>query len=453
MIIAVRLDTSIRGRGYRLIPLPKPAPEIPIRGWLSKQFTWVFAAFVLLLLAVGLYFKTPKTSATSGIAESGALLNPLEVKDYVKRANAYLDRHQQADNALAIQLLERALELEPDHFQANISLSLGLTQSVTKFDAPFQRLIQSQALAQSLIEQYPERYEAWIAYAASLDGQGAVASAIEAYEQALVLNSDHTGAKASVAYLYMLHGELIKALKFNLEALEAPGNLHYINLQIARTLSLLGFDSAAEPWLQRTDELQPDNVFASEARAHFLMINGRLDDAVTVINDALERGVQRSGLWNQLGLISLIRNQHEDAKSYFSQSIEADQYNDSARIWLLLLPGQQHLMNQTEFETQVNQIRATIEAGIYWPAIYLNLANLQIAHGQYERAIDTLELLYPLGFRDHRQLVLWPSFRPILAHPRFQSIIAQIQRDLAQQRDQILRADWVPRNLLTAPLE
>lgn len=440
-----RYIESVRGRGYRLIPGPVPLGKKTKKTRPSVGLMSVML-LILIISVLGLqYFPTGSESVvTSNISSS------LTAADYIRQGNEYLDRHQQADNLLAISLFRQAQELEPNNPQVIAGHSFALTQSVTKFNASTRHLIESQALAEIIIDEYPEQHHGWLALAASLDGQGSVLPAIEAYEQAIAISPEHWGAKSSVAYLYQIKGDLVKALQLSLEVLEHVDELHYLSLQLGETLRLLGFDLAAEPWFQRTDELKPDNVFAAENRAQFLLVNRRINEAETVIDHALQRGLQRAELWMQLGLINLLRDDDVVASECFSQALQVDPENLQAMIWRQVIQIRQGNLSQQAYLQMITVIQASIDNGDTWPTGYLQMANLQAAYGDYDAALHNIAQLYEAGFRDHRLLMLWPTFSPILADERFQVELHRIEQDIARQRDAVLRAEWVPRSLLSA---
>lgn len=438
-----RYIESVRGQGYRLIPVPVPISKKTG----SSRFSLGLAAALLLILVMAVF--TVRYLSTEPKPVSTTNISALTAADYIRQGNEYLNRHQQADNSLAISLFRQAQELEPDNLHAIAGLSFALTQSVTKFNAPGERLVESQALAESMIETYPEQHDGWLALAASLDGQGSVVPAIEAYEQAIAIAPEHWGAKASVAYLYQVHGDLVKALQLNLEVLEHADQLHYLNLQMGETLRLLGFDLAAEPWFQRTDELQPDNVYAAENRARFLLVNRRINEAEAVINNALERGLQRSELWMELGLISLLRNNETAATESFNKALQVDPENGQANTWRKVMQARGGELSEQDYQMAIAAIQTNIKNGDTWPTTYLQMANLQAAYGDFDAALVTLTQLFQAGFRDHRLLMLWPSFAPILTDEGFQVELHRIEQDIAHQRDAVLKADWVPRSLLS----
>jgi len=434
---------TVRNRGYRLVPVPVGNSKASRRGYLYSMF---LMTLLLLAGAWGWYYFAVKQPIELTRHISGTT----SAEDYIQQATEYLNRHQQADNGLAITLFRQALALQPDNLQATTGLSMALTQSVTKFNATAQRLDEAQALAKQAVAKYPQQHNSWLALAASLDGQGSVALAIEAYQQALTISPEHIGAKASVAYLYQIRGELVKALRLNLEVFDSAEQLHYLHLQIAQVLSLLGFDPAAEPWLERTDELQPDNVFAAESRAHFLLVNHRFDEAEQVLKAALSRGVQRAELWLKLGLIYLINGRFSVAEDSFNQALQVEPERTLAQTWKTIMIALQGELDEELYQHELNTIHAQIAAGNSWPDIYLLLASLQAAYGDDAAALDTIELLFSAGFRDYRALALWPTFSSLLSDQRFQTVINQMQQDITNQRDAVLRADWVPRQLLFA---
>ncbi len=436
---------AVRGRGYRLLSVPvKHAGNRHSNHFKAGLVTVILLALVIGVFSARYFSSQPPSELANSVAGSAT------AQDYIQQANEYLSRHQQLDNGLAINLFRQAIDLQPDNPRAVTGLSQALTQSVTKFNADQQRLYEAQALAEQIIANHPQLYNGWLALAASLDGQGAVVPAIEAYQQALSISPQHIGAKASLGYLYQVHGELVKALRLNLEVFGSADQLHYWYLQVAQILYLLGFDPAAEPLLERTDELQPDNVFAAENRARFLLVNRRFEEAEQVLNNAVQRGVMRSELWLELGLLDLLRDDLPAAELRFDQALQVEPENGQAQAWPLIIKAMRGQLDESQYQHKINVMQMDIQAGDSWPSSYLQVASLQAAYGDHSAALDTIEQLYPAGFRDHRMLMLWPTFAALLSDERFQSEIARMQQDIAQQRDAVLRADWVPRELLFA---
>ncbi len=438
-----RYIQAVRGRGYRLMPPPVAGKEST-----SQSRIWLAGAGVVFVLlgVAGTYFYRQDQP----IEQLSNIHGSTTVQDYIDQASEYLDRHQQADNQLAIDLFRRALALQPENQKAMAGLSMALSQSVTKFNAEPSLLIEAQKLAQQVISAEPHQYPGWLALAASLDGQGALIPAIQTYQKVLEIAPEHNGAKASLAYLHLINGELVTSLKLNLEVFNSEEEFHYLHLQIAQALYLLGFDPAAEPWLQRTDELQPDNVFAAEARARFLLVNRRFDDAEQVLSNAIQRGVRRAELWLEMGMIELLRDDLPAAQRSFDQALRIEPQNGQAQAWQLSLAALTGELQQSMYQQNLNEMQATIKAGDTWPNSYLQMASLQAAYGDHDAALETIQQLYSAGFRDHRLLNLWPTFTPLLTEPRFQNELVRIQQEVVRQRDAVLRAAWVPRELLFA---
>ena len=448
-----RYIESVRGQGYRLIPpvssIPTPQPRSRAAVGLTLTATAVLFAVILITFSISAWLpksqdaRPVETVAKAPIADANA-------DDFIRQANTYSSRHQQADNRLAIDLYRQALALEPQNPAAQIGLSQALSQRVTKFDGSTEDIQEAQQLAEALTAAQPENADSWLSLAASQDAQGRVPEAISAYEHALRLDPNNSRSVASLAYLYQISGQLVDALRLNLEAISSAEPLHYLNLQIGHTLMLLGFDPAAEPWLQRTDQLQPDNVFAAETLAHFLLVNQRLNEAEAVIESALERGVERSTLWQQLGLIHHLQDRPQQATAAFLQAQTIAPDDDRSKIWLMTLNAMHGELSASEYQTQTDHLEQRIAGGNVWPENYLLLAGLHAAYGAHDAALETLEQLYLAGFRDHRLLRLWPSFAALHSTPELQNILHRIEQDLAQQRDQILSARWAPRELLFA---
>lgn len=70
---------------------------------------------------------------------------------------------------------------------------------------------------------------------------------------------------ASAAHLYAVKERLADALRLNVYTWPARDELRFIGLQLARSLELLGFQTAAEQRYAEEFCLYPDNVFSTIA--------------------------------------------------------------------------------------------------------------------------------------------------------------------------------------------
>ena len=120
---------SVRGRGYALVPDVTAVDERPA----PRATRWIVAG---LLTAGVLTLVYARWAPIGERPVADVRTAPLSADELVGQADGFLARHRETDNELAIDLYERALELEAGHARALVGLSLALSQRVTKFNHP-----------------------------------------------------------------------------------------------------------------------------------------------------------------------------------------------------------------------------------------------------------------------------------------------------------------------------
>ena len=447
---------SVRGRGYQLVPevqteLPSNHPSIRR----SRRWAWVATAALLAACIAGWAYNHQRLPASEANGEA-LVTRPPDVADLLERAESYVGRQQESDNELAVELLEKALTLEPDHPDVLAALSLALSHQVTKFNRPEGVSERATLLARQAIELAPGHARAHQALGLALDSQGRITPALESYRRAHDLDADRNDALASAANLLQVRGRLAEALEANLQVLRSGDEPPYLEVQIGTTLSLLGFEETAIVWLDRARELRPSNVFAALTRAHLELSLGRLDEADRVAAAALGRGIRRAELWLVRGDVAWLRGDLDKARDAYGQAkaIRPDWGRVHTRLYVLavtpdLLSDHQQL---DEVRRRIAAIREVRAAGDVWPTSAIDEAGLNAASERWDEALQALDVAIDLGFRDAGLLVHDPTLARLQASPAFRQRLERIRRLVEAERRTVLAAPWLPPSFLAPQL-
>ena len=434
---------SIRGRGYRIVPevLSRRAATTSLgrRLWLSLA-----AAAAVVTATVLLWPEPPDSSRPAKTAYPS-------VAELVARADEYRARHQEADTELAASIYRSVLERVPDQVEALAGLSLALSQGVTKFNHTGAERDQALKLAKRALEVAPDHAGANYAHALALDSRGQVAAAIEGYLRADELGGGVSGL-ASAAYLFQVQGRLARALQANLEVYDRFPQAHYVEVQIATTLGLLGFEDAAVIWFERAHTLRPDNVFAALALAQFRLSGGRLDEAERVAEQALSDGIRRSELHAVLGHVAELRGLKAEAALHYRGAIEVSVRSCVAatRLWLLDPSDMGGDAGGICFGPPGRVFPAVILDDEY-PAAWVNAVVAYASGGDTEKALAFLDSAIELGYRDADWLLLDPLLQGLRSEPEFIRRIERIRGLLEEERAEVLSSPWLPEGLVAPP--
>lgn len=493
---------AVRGVGYQLCAEPRVLDSPPLAmssgsdSWRKRPvWPWAVLAASLILLAAGYAYLVDSNrssdhtgagvpvSAVSPPSEPSVLSQAdslaVDVADLLRQAREYQERGQADDNGRAIMLYRQVLAQVPDNRAAQVGLSHSLSQRVCLFNDSVALLVEAEALARAVIDQGQGR-EAGLddgqghgALAHVYDCRGWVDLALAQYARAIELSPEDAAYLASYAYLMMVRGELVDALEANLRAAQQQQQLHFLDLQLAHVLELMGFVDAAELRYRRTFELYPDNVFGNLAYPRFLYLQGRLQEAQQRLDEALARGVPRPGLYLLQAELALLRQQPEQASAALAQASEVNpqrsyattlhRLHDEKANWPVAadegsVPGAAPLTGSQpgapdtlpdDWKSQtMAEVLASVDAGNTWPDTWLQLALLELSQGQPEAALTALNEAVDRGFLDRNYLLISPWFAGLRTEPGFLNLLERISESLRRQRQTVLNASWVPSELL-----
>src|SRR6185295_4034572 len=412
------------------------------------------AIAALVAIGLGLFFVLSwygRAQIRSTAASTVATRAP-SVPELLARAGAYLRQHQESDNGMAIELYRRALRLEPKNPMALAGLSMALAHRATKFNGRGGEREQAVELAQRALALDPRLGLAHHALGLAFDSKGQVSKALAAYLQAADLEPDPTAALASAAYLMQIQGHLADALEANVHVARESGDTPiYLEVQIGLTLSLLGFDRAAEVWLERALELRPDNVFAPGAYAQMRLSQGRLREADEIAARAIQRGIRRPELPTIRGTVALMEGDEPKAEAFFRNALSIDRESPHAETCLLLL-ARRRSGNSAELEKQyrdeILNIRQGRMAGDEWPDGAIEEMLLEASFGDEDAALRALDTAIGQGYRDDDWLLLDPMLAGLRRNPEFNLRIETIRRLVEAERQRVVGAPWLPPEFL-----
>jgi tetratricopeptide (TPR) repeat protein len=327
-------------------------------------------------------------------------------------------------------------------------LSLAFSQRSAKFNQPIEWAGEAEGLARLAIAIDPTLAEAQYALGLALDAQGREKSALASYKRAVELDPRHLRALAAGAYVLKVRGDLAEALRWNLQLLQQDDSLHYVEVQIADTLAALELNPTAEVWYEKAVTLRPDNLFAATAYAAYRLSRGDLTGAETLIEQAVEAGVERPELFELRGHLAAMQGDTEQAREMYRQAIEITPRSSAAERLQVLAVREDPDTYGPEAVREIEQIDESLRAGIEWPPAAIDLAILATAIGDQSAAVAAIDRAIDLGYRDSAWLLVDPALADLREEAGFWLLIERIGERVAGEREAVLAADWLPPGFL-----
>ncbi len=194
--------------------------------------------------------------------------------------------------------------------------------------------------------------------------------------------------------------------------------------------------------LKANFELFPDNVFANIAWPHFLLSQGRAEEAGAALKLALARGTPHPALSRLQGELALLQGDRAGASAAFAAGQQLRPHQSLPATLAGLYAPQPP--SDAWLQQRLQRLKGD---AMGWSDAALEAALLAQQRGDVQAALKSLNAAVSAGFRDRAWLAATPLFAEVRRAPGFSALLARIDQDLAAQRKQVAQADWRPRDL------
>lgn len=288
----------------------------------TRRQTAAIGGAALLLFMVAGYFVVPKfwAAGVPGRAASAAKGSPIELYRQAREALAFPFRKGAADKA--IDLLRSALAADPTYVPAQAALADAYVEKYTYSpDEHWLRL--ARETAQSAVKQNDHLAAAHAALGNVLAVGGELDRADAELKRALDLDPRSITALVRLAQLRNRQEKPGEALDLLLKGAGIEANSWIVHQELGIVHYTKGGYSQAVAAFQRSRDLAPGNPRAYRLLAAAYHMQGRVDDAAEVLQQALEIEPSAS-IYANLGTLQFFRGRYQDAVSAFEKAVDLD---------------------------------------------------------------------------------------------------------------------------------
>ncbi|UCC82658.1 MAG: tetratricopeptide repeat protein, partial [Gemmatimonadota bacterium] len=399
----------------------------------------------------------------------------MEAYGYYLQAKEYYHRSErEEDTRSAMQMVEAALELDPEFAQAwAFSSSLHALLHWYYWDRSEERLAQARSAADRALELQPGMGEAYLAlgdyYYQFLDYD----RALEQYELARSVLPNDADVWAGIGWVRRRQGEFDEAINNLTKAFELNPRSAVLALNIGDTYRLVRNYAEAERYYDRAILLNLDwsRPYASKAML-YVYWQGDLEKAWAVLDEWRERS---DSTYQHYAIDLLFARRYSEVLEWLSsypsdvfagpdyfepkalsyaevyrlldRPEQALTYCDSARVILeaelLERPNDERLhsalglayagLGRKEDAIREGQIGVDLmplekEAAWQGPRRLTELTEIYILVGEYDAAIDELDHLLSIPSLITAPLLrIDPTYDPLRDHPRFQALVEKYE--------------------------
>jgi eukaryotic-like serine/threonine-protein kinase len=220
----------------------------------------------------------------------------LRAYDYYLRAREYYNLYRKADNETAIELFQKALELDSGFALAHAGLGDAYAQRALRFGFPQAWLDSSLEASRKAIALAPGLPEGHKALGLAYQAKAVYREALEAYRKALELAPNHYPAMGNLAAVLNFLGRQDEALRWSERAFELAPTAAISPLVAGSARAVLHDNNRAEALFRRALELQPDLAQAHAQLIRFYLSHRRNREALEQAREALRIASSDPGL-------------------------------------------------------------------------------------------------------------------------------------------------------------
>jgi serine/threonine protein kinase/tetratricopeptide (TPR) repeat protein len=361
---------------------------------------------------------------------------------YLKGRELY-NRYRKADNEAAIELFQKALELDPAFALGYAGLGDAYAQRANRFGFPQSWLDTSLEVSRKAIALNSELAEGYKALGLAYLTKGKYRESLDATRRAAEINPNYAAAVSNVGAVLRHLGRLDEALPWILRGFELDPTGAVGSATIGSTYEALGDARQAERWLKRSLELQPDLGQGKLFLIYFYLQQRRYEEALQqartvtlVLNDPLA--------FYAAAITELMTGNLPRAQQLFEQVLpslrgvrqgvrNAGAGGETYLAYLLLRTGRRGEAEALLEESLATDRRAADEGNQDWSVPY-DTACVHALRGDKDEAFRWLDKAVEAGWRAWPLGTRSPLLDSLRSDPRFHRIEARLEELVGQMR-------------------
>ena len=357
-----------------------------------------------------------------------------------------LDSGERQQNLRAIELLKKAVSLDPTFAVAHARLAYRVF-FLGYYDDP-KYVDESIAIAQRAIELDPTLPFAHTALASAYGQKGWASRSREAFQKALSLDPGGGGGGA-LSNIAVLNSEVLgrhdDAIVSARRLLQIPPVRPGIIYHVAWPLLFLRDDATTDRWLTEGLNRAPDNPRLQYLKAALLYLQGEEAAALGLARKIVEeRPAFEEGLMVSAELVYLTAAPDAEAQveRQFRRSpgietgplLKQESYQTSY-AYLLMARGERSRA-ATLLAEALTRAHKALENGNENQRVPFEIAAIHATRGENDQALDWLAKAFAAGYKDYSTLGRHRIFAAVRTDPRFQNVLKQMERAVAKMREQ-----------------
>jgi TolB-like protein/Flp pilus assembly protein TadD len=366
------------------------------------------------------------------------------------QARAMEDATTEAEQEVSMELLRRAIRLDPGFAAAYAVLATKHFELVQNFGYAVSRADTVLALAQKALELNPELSEGHFALSLGYHLQRRFEERDAAELRAYQLNPSSSGPMNSLGLDAFDLGACDLAYEWLRRAREVQPRDPGILTNLADAAFCLGMEEEGLEFLDRAAETDPDWMYVLWGQIHARLRSGELEMAGEEAQAWLQWGRGEPLAYLTAGRVAMVSRDPGGARARLEELLL--RFPDwaiglrpvemrSALAWALQAEGDREGA-RVLLEEVHRWVDEALAAGNPEPDLFVELAAIHALRSEPDQAFGALdEALAAGGTSEPWWLPLDPRFDSLRSHPRFQDFMARLQAKVDAMRQRIERGE------------
>lgn len=365
--------------------------------------------------------------------------------DHYLRGRELYRRWSRGDNEKAIEMFQKALEIDPAFSLALAGLANAYALRSLNWDMDGAWAEEARQLAERALSTDPDLPEAHKGLGLAHMCSGRIRDSLECHLRAVELYPEYDEATHNIADLYFELGQWDECLRWRHRHLKinAEPSSHCL---AAHPLYLwhLGLDAEADDWLDRLAALHPGSGEIRGTQAKLHIARGELEEARASLGAIRDPSFQDVTRWRLEAEIAMAAGEDEVARRLFELSLVAEPGSSRTRLGLarcLARAGEEELASK-QLEAVEAAALTSIHEGHEWAHRRRELAAVAALRGDREAALAWLERAFDAGWRQHRSDASDPWFEDLRGDPSFETHLLRMRERVTAMRQRAKANGW-----------
>ncbi len=360
--------------------------------------------------------------------------NDLQAYDLYLQGRKYYTKYNEKDNDVAIQLFEKALEIDSSFALAYAGLGDALSQKANYRTGDPKLLKTALKVSKKAIEIDSNSSEGYKALGLSHHYMGDEEKALDSYYKAVKINPNNEMAISNIALICKSKGEIAEGIKWANKARELNPQHPMSFIRLSELYESIGMDEDAESILEEGLTWNPGNEDLNLKLGDVALKLNHLDK-ITVNVENLERTQPKSPNALMLrGRAAFVEKDYEKAKDLYLKAKEISGKKEGSKNYWDVDMGLAFIDSKLNTENTSSPELEKILSNLLEKEVkhskmqtQLTIASIYAGLNKNEETILFLEKAFQSGFLDYKMLEVNPIFENIQNLDSFIKIKDQVQ--------------------------